>query len=224
MEWWTWSRGVDRAGEEVLGQPLAPRGDDRREVRERPSRRQDAARRLGIARDLAEPGDDVRLDLRQARRGGEDADVAVRRSRDQVGDRRVRDASARDVGEVAGPRRVEPLRNDFLEEQVEQLAGRPARLRQRLPQRPRQGRCRRPSLPRAAAAATRCKRGCAPSPPRSGRAAPERKARVFGPVRSSCSRERSILREAAQVLASWTIVQLSPALPLRHTLRALWGS
>ena len=91
-------RGVDRPREEVLGQSLAPRCDDRREVRERPSRRQDAARRFGIAGDPAEPGHDVRLDLRQARRGGEDADVAVRRSRDQVGDRRVRDTSARDIG------------------------------------------------------------------------------------------------------------------------------
>ena len=108
---------VERPGEEVLGEAVAARGDERREVGERAARGEHAPRRRRQAGDAAEPADDVLLELREARRGREDADVAVDGVGDQVGDGGVGEAAARDVGEVAGARGVEALRDDALEEQ-----------------------------------------------------------------------------------------------------------
>ena len=130
--------GVEDPGEEVLRQPVPPRGDERGEGGERAAARQDAAGPARQAGEVREPADDVRLDLRQPRRGGEHADVAVDGVGDQVRDRRVRQSAARDVGEVSGPGRVEALRDDALEQQVEQLLGRAARLRHRLGERARE--------------------------------------------------------------------------------------
>ena len=82
--------GVERSREEVLRQAVAPRGDQGGEVRRasRPLVRMPPAPGGRPARS-AEPADDVRLDLRQARRGGEHADVAVDGVGDQVRDRGV---------------------------------------------------------------------------------------------------------------------------------------
>ena len=50
---------VDRAGEEVLRQAVAPGRDQGREIRERPAGCQNPAGRRGVADDLAEPANDV---------------------------------------------------------------------------------------------------------------------------------------------------------------------
>ena len=151
---------------------------------------------VGIADDLAEPGHDVRLELREPGRRSEDADVAVRRVRDQVGDRRVRKPAARDVGEVSRPRRVETLRDDLLEEKVQAA---PRRAAPSPAAAPRSDRAR--SAP-PSGLAEGCRgsdfdvaRGCARSRPRSAGAAPGGESRAFGQPRSSVSRERCIFRD-----------------------------
>ena len=65
---------------------------------------------------------------------GEDAHVPVDGVRDEVRDGRVDDAAPRDVREVARPRCAEPLRHDAIEDEIEELAVRPAGFRERLDQ------------------------------------------------------------------------------------------
>ena len=130
--------GIESAGEEVLRKPLAAGRHERGEVRERPAARQDSPRRGRIPDHLAEPGDDVRFDLRETRSRRPDADEAVRRVCDEVRHGRVRKSAARDVRQVSRASRVEADRDHLLEEQGEKLLHRGASLGQRLSERARE--------------------------------------------------------------------------------------
>ena len=65
---------------------------------------------------VGEPPDDGRLQLDHGRCRGPIADVAVDGGDDQLGDRRLQQAAAPRVGEVAGSGRLEPGRQDVLEQ------------------------------------------------------------------------------------------------------------
>jgi hypothetical protein len=132
-------RGVEGAGQELVRQALAAGGDQGGEVGQRAAAGEDAARRRGVPRHGGEPGEHVGLQLRECRRRGEHPDVAVDAVGDQVGDRRVRQSAAGDVGEVAGAGGIEGLRHRPLEQQLKDLGERRRPLRQRLDQGAGQG-------------------------------------------------------------------------------------
>src|SRR5207253_3122084 len=56
---------VERAAHEVIAQPRLPRGNDRRKICERAACRKNATRSGAISDDLAEPADDIRLELHE---------------------------------------------------------------------------------------------------------------------------------------------------------------
>ena len=141
----------EHAVEEVLAEQGVPRGHERREVRERAARREDAARLCGVAEQLAEPAADGHFELGARGRGLPDRREAVRHPADQVAERGRRQAAAGDVGEVAVPGRVVALCERGLEqrEHVRQrapvLGDRPAqRLEHDVEPVEVGGRCRRP--------------------------------------------------------------------------------
>ena len=110
---------VERALEEVLGQPLVPRRDDGGEVRERPARRQESAGALRVAHGAREPANYVRLELDERRCRGEDAHVAVHGRRDEVRGGGVGLPASGDVREKSRPGVVEARGDRLLEQQVE---------------------------------------------------------------------------------------------------------
>src|SRR5262249_49609471 len=112
---------IDDAGQKILRQTVAARSDQGREVGQRAAGSQNPSGRRRVSDELAEPSDDVGLDLRQSGCGDEDSDVAVCRVRDEIGDRRVGESASRNVSEVAGTGRVEALRNDDVEKKIEKL-------------------------------------------------------------------------------------------------------
>ena len=109
-------------------------GDDRREVRDRAAGREDAARLVRVAEEVAEPPDHVLLDLDQPRRDLPEVREAVHGHREELPERRRVQTATGDVGQIAratglvGPRsRVAELGEDLVE--------RPALLRGRCLQR-----------------------------------------------------------------------------------------
>ncbi len=134
---------VEDAGEEVLGKPLAARGDQGDEVGHRPAGGEEAEGGGRIAHHLAEPAADVGLDLDEPGRGHPHADESIGDVGDEVGHAGVEEPASGDVGQVSGTRGVEALRHRPLEEQREQLLVGGAFFGQALAQRTRQlGRAR----------------------------------------------------------------------------------
>jgi hypothetical protein len=114
-------RRVEDALQEIGGEALATRRDDGDEIGERPPRREHAAARLRRQpHDAGAPIDDVGLQLHESRGGEPDADVAVRRVRDEVGHRSVEQAAAGDVSEIAGRGCIEARRNDASEKEAQE--------------------------------------------------------------------------------------------------------
>ena len=113
--------GVERALQEVLGQPVGPGGDDGREVGQGAPGGQDAAGGLRIAHHSAEPAEHVGLQLHQGRGRGPDAHVAVHGVRDEVRHRGVEEPAPGDVGQVARAGGVEALGDRLVEEQVQEV-------------------------------------------------------------------------------------------------------
>ena len=114
--------------EEFSRQPVAPRGDERREGRERAARSSGCRRpRPGGRRGRANQR--TTFDSICARPGAAAKTPTYRltASATRSATAACGQPAARDVGEVAGPGRVEALRDDAFEEKVEQLlGGRPA--------------------------------------------------------------------------------------------------
>ena len=131
-------RGVDHAAQEIGRQPIAPRGDHGAEVGERAAGGEQAARARGQAEHAGEPLDDVLLDLREGGRGQPHAHVAVGGVGDQIGHRRVEEAAAGDVREVAGRGGVEARGDDPPEEQAQDPIERAATLGHRRGERARE--------------------------------------------------------------------------------------
>ena len=123
------ARTVEGRVHEVVAEKVLARGDDGGEVRERAAGREHAAGTASVADDLAEPSDDIRFELRERRRRGEDADVTIDGVGDQVCNRGVKDAAARNVREISRRRRVERARDIFVEQIVKQFVVRHAVLR-----------------------------------------------------------------------------------------------
>ena len=96
-------RGVEHAGQEVLGQALAARGDERDEVGHRSAGGEQAERGRRVAHHLAEPAADVRFELDEPRRRHPHADEAVGDVGDEVGHAGVDEPASGNVGEVPGP-------------------------------------------------------------------------------------------------------------------------
>ena len=130
--------GVDHAGEEVVGQALAAGREEGGEIGERAARRERPPGLPGEAGELAEPVDDVGLQAGERGGGGENGRVAVHRVGDEVRHRGLKQAAPRDVGQVAGARRVVGGLDGAVEEEVQQLGQGHARLGQGLGQRCRQ--------------------------------------------------------------------------------------
>jgi len=123
---------VERRAREVVAGKRLPRRDDGDQHGQRSAARENAAASLAISDDLAEPSDHVRLELREHRRSGEDADITIDRVGDQIGDRGVEDSATGNEREIARPGGVVRSRDRFIEQKVEKLVVRLAALRQRL--------------------------------------------------------------------------------------------
>ena len=102
---------VVRAVEEVLAELRVARRHHGREVRHRAAREQQPLRLRRVVEEVAQPAHDVLLDLH--RRGARlpQPDVAVHALRHEVGERGAEEPAARDVGEVAGARVLERVRD-----------------------------------------------------------------------------------------------------------------
>ena len=114
-------RGVESPPQEVVGQQLSAGRDHRREVGERPPRGENAQRLFGVAHHAAEPPDDVGLELDQTRCGRPHPDIAIDRVGDEVGDGRLKETTAGDVGEIPRPGGVEGLVDELAKEPFEQV-------------------------------------------------------------------------------------------------------
>ena len=132
-------RGVDRPGQEVIGKAFPPRGDHRGEVRQGPAAGEDATRAGWIADDLAEPSNDVQLELRESRCGNPHPHVSIHGVRDEVGDRGREDATPGDIRQITRCSRIVRERDRFPEEEVQQPVEVCASLREGLGERGRPG-------------------------------------------------------------------------------------
>src|SRR4051812_36412497 len=95
-------RRVDDAATEVWPQESLARAEDGVEGRHRAARREYPARRVGEQHPVAEPAEDVGLELDQGGRREASSGEAVCRVRKEVGDRGREDAASRDVPEITG--------------------------------------------------------------------------------------------------------------------------
>src|ERR1700674_5707367 len=98
---------VERGARKIVAEKRLPRGDDGDQHGQRSAARENAAASLAISDDLAKPSDDVRLELCQRRRRGEDSDIAIDRVGDQIGDRGVEDSAAWNERQIARAGSVE---------------------------------------------------------------------------------------------------------------------
>ena len=102
------------------------------EVRHRPARREQPAGPGRKLHPLAQPVERVGLELHERRRGQPHPGVAIDHAGNQVREPRGIQPSARNVGEIAGPRRREGPRHPLGEQPVEQRLVRHAPFGRRL--------------------------------------------------------------------------------------------
>lgn len=114
------ARGVEHALAQVLAQQLLARGHDRREVRQRATRREQPARAGGETHPLREPLEHVGLELHERGRGLPHTRVTVGGVGDEVGQGRGVQPPAGDEREITGSRGVEGVADPALEEWCEQ--------------------------------------------------------------------------------------------------------
>jgi hypothetical protein len=121
---------VEGAGEKVLREAVGPRGHDRREHRQRSAAGENALGAAGEVEEAGQPAEQVLLHRDQG--GGREGDprVAVEDVGEKVRDGAADQAAAGNEGQVAGARRVEPLRRRPVQ-QLEQLRQWPAPLARR---------------------------------------------------------------------------------------------
>ena len=97
-------RGIEHAAPNLGAEMALARADDGVECRHRAAGREQAARLLRKSHPVAQPVERVRLELHERRRRLPDAGVTVDGVRDEVGERRRKQAAAGNIGEVAGRR------------------------------------------------------------------------------------------------------------------------
>ena len=107
------------------------RGDDRGERGDAAARGDVARRGRGVAHEIGHPAHQQVLHPHRPGAGEEDARVLVAHGRQEVAERRVVEAAARDVGEVAGRGRIAAGPDHVLLEQRDDLAERAAVLEDR---------------------------------------------------------------------------------------------